>query len=414
MIITMGFEALKEAMGTISSIVENKNINEDSKNVVIWHKEGVTRFSAYNGNVVGATPVESTIVGAPEGEELFIQLKAKDINDVIDSFKGLTRTVVSSVRFEVKDDKAIMHVFEKASEDVEEENAEEYAQESKFRINKPRLQQIVRNSIREINTEAEGVTIPSDIMLEYIGALLPTVAKEVRDSTSHVMFGNDLLYTLTGAYGTVMPNKLGVVVDAPVEAVSGFRLKNTVVSFIKGFIANSESFTLLKEDKGVGSVLLTLRVGGSVAVIKCPDMSRAYNMTNYAITPENEPKNGVVIDKMYFVDVLKRMSLGDAETQVEISIVEGEGQMKVLSKTMNQMIPVIQTKGEGVFSFKMKSELLSNVILSHLRGFGDKVFMYLEQNPSNNKLVLVVRDDTSLWQTKIDGLTSSRDSFAWT
>lgn len=414
MIITMGFEALKEAMGTISSIVENKNINEDSKNVVIWHKEGVTRFSAYNGNVVGATPVESTIVGAPEGEELFIQLKAKDINDVIDSFKGLTRTVVSSVRFEIKDKEAIMHVFEKASEDVEEENAEEYAQESKFRINQPRLQQIVRNSIREINTEAEGVTIPSDIMLEYIGALLPTVSKEVRDSTSHVMFGNDLLYTLTGAYGTVMPNKLGVVVDAPVEAVSGFRLKNTVVSFIKGFISNSESFTLLKEDKGVGSVLLTLRVGGSVAVIKCPDMSRAYNMTNYAITPENEPKNGVVIDKMYFVDVLKRMSLGDAETQVEISIVEGEGQMKVLSKTMNQMIPVIQTKGEGVFSFKMKSELLSNVILSHLRGFGDKVFMYLEQNPSNNKLVLVVRDDTSLWQTKIDGLTSSRDSFAWT
>lgn len=400
MIIRTSFEVLENAMATVSAIVSDKLLQEDLKNVIIWVKDGVVRFAAYSGNIVSATEVEAEAIFDGEPQETFIQLKAKDINDVISSFKGLKRTKVEKVEFHIKENEAVMHVFEVPA-DSDINFAEVYNQESKFRITKPRLKELVKNEVQKINTEVEGVQIPSIDLLLFINALYPTVAKETRESTSNVFFGKEHIYTVLAPYVAIMQNKLP-------EVISGFRLSNSVVNFLKNFISASEVFTIDKQEMGNGMVVLTVKVNSSVAVIKCADMSRAFDMTNFVTIPAN----GIVVDKAYLTDVLKRMILSSDAAFVEISIQDGQGTMKVVSKTMTQNIPVLKAKGEGKFSFSIKAELLSAVIFSHVNFFGENVFIYLENGDRNN-VIMAVKDNTDLWQTKLTGLASAKGDFAW-
>jgi hypothetical protein len=402
MIIKTSFETLETAMVTVSNIVSDKNLQEDLKNVVIWVKDGKTRLAAYNGNIVSATGIEATVQFPSEDQpETLFQLKAKDINDVVTSFKGLKRTKVSEVELHIKENEAVMHIHEVPIDDTLA-NASEYNQESKFRITKPRLKDVVKAEIQKINMELEsGSQVNSVDLLVYINALLPTVAKETRESTNNVMFGDDHVYAVLAPYSAIMPNKLP-------DVLKGFRLQNSVVSFLKNFISDAQTFVIEKADMGNGMVVLTVKVNDSVAMIKCADMSRAFDITNFI----SVPANGIVVDKAYLIDVLKRMSLSAEAAFVEIVIAEGKGTMKVVSKNMTQNIPVINAKGDGLFPFSIRAELLSNVVFSHSSVFGENVFFYLEHTERGN-IVLACTDNTQMWQTKMTGLTPSKGDFAW-
>lgn len=399
--IKTSFETLDTTMTTVSSIVSDRLLTEDLKNVVIWLNEGKVYFAAYSGTTLSATDVDAE-VHTDEGEhaDSFIQLKAKDINDVLAAFKGLKRTRVSGVDLEIRENEAILHVFEEPLDDSLP-NADSYRQESKYRITKPRVKELVKKEIESINVNVQGTQVDSAKLLLYISALLPTVAKETRESTNNVFFGEEYIYTFLQAYTALIPNKLDKV-------LSGFRLSNTVVTFLKNFIQNDEIFTIEKDVKGNGMIVLTLRVGRSVAVIKCADMSRAYDITNFV----NLPDNGIVVDKDYLVDVLKRVSLSTDAAHVQVDMADGQGSMRIASKNMTQNIPVNFAKGEGNFSFQMKADLLSTIIFSHLQELGDNVFLYFDQGDRGNT-IMGVKDNLDFWQTKLMGLTASKGDFAW-
>jgi hypothetical protein len=137
-------------------------------------------------------------------------------------------------------------------------------------------------------------------------------------------------------------------------------------------------------------------------------MARAYDISKYV----DMPSTGVVVDKIYLMDVLKRLSLSSEPANIRIEVLDGLGTMKVASKNMTQSIPVFNVKGSGTFSFQIKAELLSNVIFSHMTVFSESVFIYLEQ-VDNNRIIMGVNDNTKLWQTKLSGLTAAKDDFAW-
>lgn len=399
MIIKTSFEALDKAMTTVSNIVADKNLSEEFKNLVVWVKDGQVRFAAYGGNIVNATPVDATAVYSTEEQpETLFQLKAKDINDVLSSFKGLKRTKVTDIEFHIRENEAVMNVVEEP-QDESMSHANEYNQVSKFRISKPRLKDLVKNEIQRINMEVEGTDISSVDVLLYINALLPTVAKETREGTYNVMFGDEYIYTVVTPYSSVMPNKLP-------EVMRGFKLSNSLVAFLKNFISSAEYFTFHKQEMGKGGVVLTVKVGDSVALIKCYDLSRAFDITNFV----SVPSNGIVVDKAYLVDVLKRLNLsGDAAT-VEITIGEHPS-MKVLTANMTQNIPVINSKGEGLYSFSIRSEHLANAIFSHITDFDVNVYIYVEEE--ERSMVMACSDNSQLWQTKIKGLAQSKANYSW-
>ena len=398
MIITTDYETLTSTMNTVSSIVSDKMLQEDFKNVVVWVKEGVVRFGAFGGTVSSATKTvaESSV---KEGEHFF-QLKAKDISDVLSTFSGLKRTVVTKIEFHIGENDALMYLYEEAASD-DFGNAEAYKQTPRFRITKPRLKDIVKAEIQKVVANTEGTVVETGDLLVFVNALYPTVAKETRESAYNVMFSEEHIFTVPAQYAAIMPNRLP-------EVFQGFRLSNSMVNFMKNFIGNEPNFVLAKETVQGGMVILTVTVGDSVATIKCPDMSRAYDITNFMEIPET----GVVVDKDYLKDVLKRISLGNEAANIDISIENGFGLLKVTTKAMTQQVPVIKAKGSGAFSFQVRADLLSNLIFSHVDYFGENVYLYLTTNERGN-ITLAVKDNTEMWHTKITGLSQSKGDFDW-
>ena len=399
MLITMSFETLDSVMSTVTSIVSDKMLKEEMKNVIVWVKGDKVRFSAYSGNISSATEIDA-IVELAEADEVFVQLRAKDINDVIGTLKGLKKTVVEKVVFDIRENEAILSIFE-APIDLEMAGADKYYQETKFRITKPVVKEMVKREIESIDFDSTGTVLESVDVLLYVNTLYPTIQKEVRESTFNMFFGEKHIYTIVAQYAAIMENKLNPI-------VSGFMLPNTVVNFLKNFISTSETFELSKQPGIKGGVVLTVRVGSSIAVIKCSDMGKAYDITEYSTAPED----GIVIDKDYLVDVLKRMSLSSEQVNISVNIAGEDSVMEVVSKTMKQQIPIVTAKGEGQYQFVIRPELLSSVILSHASWLGTASFLYFEHGNRNN-IVMAVKDSTNIWQTKVTGLDASKGAFTW-
>lgn len=398
MIITTNHEALTSTMATVSSIVSDRLLAEDFKNVVVWVKDGKVKFGAYGGIVSSATDIEAE-VDVKDGEHFHL-LKAKDISDVLSTFAGLKRTKVTKIEFQINDNDALMTVYEEAiSDDID--NAEAYNQSSKFRITKPRMKDIIKAEIQQVVEKEGGTVVETGTLLVFVNALYPTIAKETRESSYNMMFSEENIFTVPAQYAAIMPNKLP-------EVFQGFRLSNSMVNFLKNFIGNNPDFTISKEIGQGGMVILTITADNSVATIKCPDMSRAYDITNFMSIPET----GVVVDKEYLKDVLKRISLGNDVANIDIKIENGFGYLKATTKAMTQQIPAITAKGEGEYSFQIKPDLLSSLIFSHADYFGENVFLYLENNDRGN-ITLAVKDNTTLWHTKIVGLAQSKGDFDW-
>lgn len=402
--IKVSYDDLESSLNTLAGVLSDRALQDELKNVVFWIKDNKVYLAAYNGNTVSLVEVPAELNLQDSFEEVF-QLRAKDIMDVLSTFKGLKRTKVSGIHLNIKENEAVM-VVQEAPLDENIIFAQEFYQESKFRITKPRLKDIVKNEVQKVDMNVEGVLVNSADFLLYINALLPTVAKETRDSTSNIIFGNSHIYTVLAPYVAVMPNKLP-------EVFSGFRLSNTVVQFLKNFVSSEESFLVSKNVLGNGVVVLTFKTNRAVAVIKCPDLSRAFDITNFL----SKPDNGVVVDKAYLVDVLRRLSLSNDAALIEVKITKTEtgpsqGFMRVISKNMTQNVPVKAAKGEGDFTFSIRAELLSAVVFSHTMDFDENVFLYFENTPRG--ISLVCSDNTEMWQTKMQGLASVRADFvAW-
>lgn len=401
LVVKTNFNELDESMNTVNAIVSDKLLNDNFRNAIFRIKGDRVQIAAYNGNVTSLTDLHS-FIEKPEGypEESFVQFKAKEIMDVLNAFKGLRKTKVEDVEFHIEDTQAVMLIKEVPLDD-EMDNADKYNQVSRFRITMPRLEKVTQDAISRLEVEVEGEVVNTSQFLIYIDSLLPTVAKETRESTSNVMFSDEWVYTALANYTAVLDNKLP-------EVFRGFRLKNSTVSFVKNFISGSEEFEIHKEVANGKMVILTLKVGNAVASIQCADMSRSLDMSNYVKTSENR----IAIDKDYLFDVLKRIGLDTNGASVSVEFTEDGATMTVASKQMKQDIPVERAKGVGSYSFVMKADLFASLILSHMSVFTGQVYLYFEENKTG-QTEMSVKDNTGLWQTKIMGMSPAKSDFSW-
>jgi len=402
LIIKAKLNDVEMAMDIVSAVVSDKLLQEENKNLVVWLKDGDVNFVAHNGNTIGMSKVLCEVEWVGVQEETFIQLRAKDILDVLTSLKGLKRTKVESIELHIKPAEAQLHVFETAiSPDMD--NAGQFNQTSKYRITKTNIKDVIKNDIQNVNTAVEGVQLEVSNAMVFIDALLPTVSKETREASLNVMFGESNYYSVLNTYVAVMPNKL-------LPEFSGFRLTNSTLSFLKSFISVDPEapFTFRKEEKGNGLVHLTVKKNDSVALIKCADLSKAFDITNFLGLPDN----GIVMDKMYLIDVLKRVNNISDAVFIEVKVDGGEGSFEVKSKSMTQKVPVMRSKGKGEYNFSIRADLLSSVIFSHATYFDSSIFMYFDTGGKGN-IIMACADNSKLWHTKMTGLSSSKGDFAW-
>lgn len=410
MIIRLNFDDLVKGMQTVNAVVSDKALKDNMKNMVLWVTGETVRLAANSFHIASAEELAATVT-YEEGEnqeDNLILIRAKDITNLISSFAGLKRTKVDYIEFEPnKDGSGVFIRIKEMAIDEDMANANAYNQISRYRFSRENVLDNLRREVTSIVSHVEGELVPSVNFNIYMDALYPTVAKETRDNTSYLMFSDKHVYTFVNTYVAMLENKLP-------EVFRDFKLSNNIALFIKGFISGDENFVINKTVGKDGVVLLTLQAGKSVAVIKCPDMSRAFILDNFLDVPEN----GIEVDKIYLRDVLKRMELGSDTSLIEIMLERDEttgatsSKFVVSSEKMRQEIPVDRAKGQGNFSFNLRSEQLKALIFSHTDMFEDKVFIYLEIN-DKGQVEIACGDNQKFWRTRSNGVAQAKSDFRW-
>lgn len=404
--IRVPYASLVHAMGVNGSVIADRALQDEMKNAILWVKDGIVSLCSFGINLVNATPLEGAEVTLEPGETppQFVALKSRDIMGALDSFKSLKRTKVKDTMFTILGDAVTLAVTEEAL-DPESEGAEQYNQTSRFLIRTSRMQPVVEKELLTLDLNFSGEVYDSGALLVYIQALLPTIAKQVSESHSSMMFGASHVYTVLTSHVCMMENRLP-------EVFRDFKLSNSMVSFLKSFIETNETFELSRVSGDNGMVILTVKVGSSVSRIKCADMSRAFDIRNFI----DLPSNGISVDKVYLLDVLKRLPSGVSTVTLEIELVpqlEGTvGTFKIITPSFKQSVPVRRAKGEGSFRFNIQSDLLLSMIFSHTDMFMDDIFFYLE-GVDSGYTILGCTDNTRVWQTKANRLSPARESINW-
>lgn len=404
--IKVPYETFVSALATNGSVVSDRALQEEMKNTILGFKDGVISLYSFGVSLVNATPLAGAELSLEEGEtaEGFIGLKHKDISDALDGFKSLKRTKVKELVFTIKTNAATLAVTEEAL-DPEAEDAEQYNQTSRFLIKTARIVPTVEKELSTIDLSFQGEAHDSATLLIYIQALYPTIAKQTRESTYSMMFGNEYVYTALTANVCLLENRLP-------DTLKGFKLVNNMVGFLQSFITGSEVFEMGKEVGDNGLITLTFKVGASVTRIKCSDMARAFDIRNFV----DLPSNAISVDKVYLLDVLKRLPGGVSQVTVNVELIpQGEGTVgtfKITTPTFKQNIPVKRAKGEGSFAFAIQSDLLMSMIFSHTDLFMDDLFFYLE-SVDQGYTVLACTDNAQIWKTKANRLSPVRESINW-
>ncbi|MNL91160.1 hypothetical protein D3C81_08900 [compost metagenome] len=405
--IRMTLENLEKAMSSISAIIADKMAQEEVKNLILWVKEGKVKFVGANYYITNINNIDCELEQEEGSGESFISLRAKDINDIMATFKGLKKTKVEYVDFIIGENNAIMEIKEVPIDD-KDEFAAKLNQVSKFKITRPRMKPILEKQIKEIDTTVEGTPIVCADLRLYIDALLPTIAKETRENVNHMLFGEDYIYTVLSTYVAIMKNELP---KEQKSVISDFKLQNTIVNFLKGFMGNLETISIHKHKFETGKVVLTIIKDDAIAVISCADLQRTFDIKGYMELPQNK----IAVDKLYLLDVLKRMNLSVEAAFVEVDLdgTEGNGYtptMKVTSKNMTQEIPLRKAKGTGKYNFSMRAELLSSMVFGQTN-LDENVFFSLDIK--DNSVILACSDNTNIWATRMNGLAITKGNFDW-
>ena len=311
-----------------------------------------------------------------------------------------------------------LSVFEEPL-DTQDVYAEKYRNVTKHRVASPKFPSGIRKELENRNLANEGVVMSSPDIKAYLDTLVATIPADSRDSVgTRIMVKGDTIYTAPQLYFAMMENKLD-------ESFADFVLPTSAANFLKSFLTFEDTVQFSKTQ--LESVILLKFVNSkSVAFVAALPATNALDCTPH----KAHSNTGIVIDKQYFNDLLKRAPSQDA-CVVDIEICgDGTASGKIMSKTWKQDFVVLKSRldekdfeghsyltgtGENAklsLNFSIRAELLKQLIFAQTNIFEDKVFMYFEA-AGNTGIRLACRDDTGIWQTKINTLTPKRGEFNW-
>lgn len=412
--IATNLDSITTGLNIMTAIVTDSLLQDDLKNIIFWVRGTSVSLVAYNVTVTNCTSLDDAVVtyGEDEAElkeqsDYFVQIQAKSLMGVLNSFSGLRKTKVSSVEFEFTHDKqlraesAVITIHEEPV-DPSKDFADKYFQKSRFRLTVVRLQDKVKAEISKIETtEQKGDIVKREDILTYLNCLVPTISKETRSDSvmARITFKPDYVYTVPVQYVAMIENRLP-------ECMNGFSISSTIAKFLINFVSIDEYFSFEKEVID-GLAIITVTNDHSTAVIKTHTTDKGFDITPYKLSPST----GIAVDKEYFCDVLKRLSINNETITVKIEV--SSGVFKVSSKLMTQTIPVLNFKGDGECIFEIMPEYLSSMSLAHVSYFGEILYIYFIKDESKNQTSIIFRDNSSMWKTVMNGAKKNGSEDGW-
>ena len=369
----LDFTELASVVSYSNTILSDKSVDDKMKNIIfLVDKEGV-KIVGYNAFTFARTQLEKATVNDIPDDGWDFQLRASDINKIISSFSNLYKTKVDTL--EISDDGVKVKVVIK-EEPLKEEDSK-LAQVSRFSLeNAP----IIANILKEIKREfPENVDLISsaDPTL-YIDSLLPLMDNNSSNNlTSKMNFAGDYVFVMSSAMSAFFENKLP-------DAFKDLTLSYSSVSFLNKLCEGTDSLGVARTDN-----YLCIQTTNTEAFMRYQSIKIKYQM----YIDKRSKENGIVVDRMYFKDVLRRMGSVTPEGKMKIT---PEGDLSVVNEAFSQLIPLNSKKGEVEnIAFNVSIPTIEKVLIGKDDVFPYDVFIYFV--PTQRGYVIYLSDKTGAW-----------------
>lgn len=379
---------LMAKLADVALVVEDSMSSDDMKNVIFkLYKSGRLELVGINQIITYRTDMDAESFRTEdvkddlfnEEDAYYFQIKSKELMAYLSTFKSVRRTEVNSTVFEIVNNKIVLTVIETGKDDGKKLY-------SKWSFENVPIKPTFFSAINiEMPEQRQSENIEQIAL--YTSCLLP-VMQNGTNLYSKMLFDTDYVVAFNPAFTTFMKNKLG-------DSFKGITLSYRAISFLKNIICAAESVTLAKTDQ-----FLCFKTAEVEAFIRydnrTPDISIYLKMM--------KKDHAIALDRPYFKDVLKRLSL--VKDTVEIVIPDGAAEISVSNTKFNQDVPIIKNKGMaelGEVKFKILPEVLNKAIIGDDNSFSATLYLYLAPT-AHNGYVLMFGDDGDVW----DSVTSIR------
>lgn len=410
--ISTSFSEITRAYNAVQAVVADKLLQEDLKTLTIWKNGDKLSIVASNAFVSALTEFDAEIL-ADEGEEIadevFIQLKASELKNIMGTYSGLHLTEITKMVFDIRSNTEIrLEVYEEAV-NKDDEHFDKFKKTIKHRMMRVRVTENMKREIHNFITNTEVgageqmIQLQTAEILGYIEPLLPAIAKFPNDTIfSRLFFLSKYVFIIPQTYAAVIENRM----DDDVKAhFSEFVLTTSVTQFLKSFLSLYQTVGFCKKITG-DVVNLIFQTNETTAMVrayntkKVPNLEDGYNI---------QPDNFISLDRKYFADVLKRISNSNADVTFRIKITEdGGSSCEIINAALTQEVPVYKSKGEGEYLFTLNSDLLASLVFNNMIDcYGDRLVFRLDHN-DDGKVNFYVMDNTKGWHTKMQGLSLTK------
>lgn len=380
------YETLVSKLDYVQGIIEDNMLHNDMRNFIFQISQNEVKVIGYNINALCKTNFNMDEIELNVDETdltdgyFYMQLKAKELTGLLGSYKTSKRTKANSVTFE----SAGLRI--KVTVDEESLDGLGKVMTSKMNFDNLPVQPAVKQSITVATKEGiEFAEVSSSTIQLYIESLLPVLKNEGSNSIySKMNFAEDKVICMHTAFASVFDNMLP-------KAFQEVVLSYSAIAFLKKLIARNEVLKVGKDAKQI-----IFETEDSDAYLKYTT-----RLPNYKPYVDGFKKDyGFSFDRMYYRDVLKRLSIVNETVLVRLN--REQGTIEFSNSKFDQSIDLLQEKGLDTLGndihFKISLEVLRMAVLGNDDAFADSnVFIYLI--PNGKKYTIYFADTTGTWFT---------------
>ena len=370
--VKLDFKELASVLGYVNTVINDKTVDEKLKNVIFLVKEDDVTVVGYTPITFSRTRLENVSTEGVTGDWSF-QVKASELNKIISSYSNLFKTVVKEIEFVNKDSKVMLVVHEEA---IEEKDSR-LSQTGRFLLNNIAISDFIRKEI-SMEYPSDSDTVMTSDLLVYLDSLFPLMDT---GASGKLYFGEEYVFVISQAVSTFFNNRLP-------SAFSGIALGYSSVNFLKRLCDGVEVVSVHKNNH-----YLCIQSGLTEAFMKYQGVKVNINM----YTSNMNTDNGIVLDRLYLKDVLKRMLVSSTDGNVSLT----DDGLEVSNEDFNQIIPINNMKGDlGGLKFKISVPLFVKIIVGDDSFFAEELFLYFVKKGPRN-YIIYVKDKSDGWFSTI-------------
>lgn len=373
----VSYSELASVLGYVNTILSDKTVDDKMKNVIFLVEKDEVTVVGYSALTFARTKLNDVETEGVEGNWDF-QVKSSELNKIIASYNNLYKTKVEYLEFEKSSNNKIKVIVHE--EAIKEEDSR-LSQIGVFRLDSiPILDSVNKEIHMEFPSEPDSI-LSGDLLL-YIDSLFPLMSNDSSSSlVSKLNFSEDYIFVTASYISSFFVNKLP-------DSFKGLTLGYSSVNFLKKLCEGVESIDVQRIDR-----YLCIQSGLTEAFLKFQNVRIRHEPYVNRMSTEN----GLVLDRLYLKDVLKRMLVSSQDGMAQMT----EHGLEVSNSGFSQIIPINNKKGDvDNLKFKISVPVLVKTIVGDDSVFPSELFLYFVKTGPTGYM-LYVKDSTGGWFSTI-------------